>query len=466
MARVIQLGIKIAGKPIDWTPYQRFTPLFVLVNNQQVKIMTGIYPDFNTAKQRLEAVRKGGLKDAFIKTVNTTLLHPIDKFHLGDVPAAVYTPPPATTSQATKVIVPREEIPESFEAESAPIRTSPTRTPPPIAAKPDIRGNIKRSSALELQKLLKREGAYTSSLDGYYGPGTQGAYEKVSGSNTQIRKYSLLSTDMSSSQGSFSQGGLQYYINNLPNNSVEALQAFRESFIPVAKAYEAYWYFKNMGGSQEVNNLMNTAIREAYANAPNLGASRFDHTATYAYNDLGQLLKHLRYVQAASGSYLSVPCWMFEQHPKEAAAAFEADPSATQYNVNIQSCGGFLDWQELRVLLSISKDLSGSSEVNATKLAEGQSRQARYYMAPGALSSAEKQAVTVWQQKLVNGIDNWGAKDPMLGDISTAFKLMYYQSQVLLEDYYMNKGMRYKDAAALATATLQAIVGPYMARFV
>jgi hypothetical protein len=50
--------------------------------------------------------------------------------------------------------------------------------------------------------------------------------------------------------------------------------------------------------------------------------------------------------------------------------------------------------------------------------------------------------------------------------MTVAFKLLYFQTLVLLEDYYMDKGLKYEDAEALGIGTLQAILGPRLAGFV
>jgi len=47
----------------------------------------------------------------------------------------------------------------------------------------------------------------------------------------------------------------------------------------------------------------------------------------------------------------------------------------------------------------------------------------------------------------------------------SAFRLTYHQSQVRLEDHYMDRGLSTNDSRDLATAMLQNLIGAQLDRF-
>ncbi|RMF28914.1 MAG: hypothetical protein D6765_05195, partial [Bacteroidetes bacterium] len=80
---VVQLALRDARKPIDWEPFRTFEKLFVLLNDREVKIFTGPFPDMAAARALLPRIRSGGFSDAFPRSVNEALLHPIGRFEMG-----------------------------------------------------------------------------------------------------------------------------------------------------------------------------------------------------------------------------------------------------------------------------------------------------------------------------------------------------------------------------------------------
>ena len=87
------------------------------------------------------------------------------------------------------------------------------------------------------------------------------------------------------------------------------------------------------------------------------------------------------------------------------------------------------------------------------------------FLSPSKLSTSELKKLTKWNAKIWDNINSWAARDALHQRLVTAFKIAYFQSQVRLEDYYMNKGFKSKEAEGLALATLQTIAGPHLARF-
>lgn len=450
---VIQLTTREFKDPINWSELVKAGPLYVLLNDKQVKIVTGAYPDFNAAKADLTRMRNMGFKEAFIKSVNQVLLHEVNSFITGALPVAPVAP--------ATVIVPSEEIPTSFEVPVTIPPATTEQTPKAAANYPVIRSAIKRTSAIELQKVLKSDGSYTGSLDGYYGRGTAAAYSQSASQNAQLAKYSLLA----SRQEEGNESAFQKLLDNLPLDPARAMQGLAQSSQPLAKAYRAYQLFMTNGPGADVNNLMNTAVREGFSSSSLAGNVRFDYNASYAYNDPGQLVLHLMYVHAATYETATVPCWLMERHPAETRKAMSAESAVPVGFYRLQPCAGFLSWSEFRVLEAIARDLSAGQNVPAGSLAEAQSLLARYTAQSSPLSESDRAAALSWSARMIAGVDTWSGRDPMLSEIGKAFKLVYFQSQVLLEDHFMDKGLSYQQADGLAAATLRAYVGPYLERF-
>ncbi|MBK7408603.1 MAG: SPOR domain-containing protein [Saprospirales bacterium] len=487
---VIQLDTKLLEKEIPWDSYSKFGRLNVILSDQNIKITTAVFPDINSAQAQLPAIRKMGFPDAFVKNVNSVFLHEINEFY----PEAINTaPPPTNAGQANQT--PRNvpaNIPAPYDQPSN-IPSSynqPASIPPPsnvpaaynqptiagpatlpvnnasLVPKPSIRSNIKRSSVTELQKILKDGGFYSSSLDGLYGKGTSGAYDKAVQANPQVEKYAFLAEQLPIKASTAQPGTLQYAIDNLADNPGVALPILQGSSLPVAKVYLAYYNLATGGPSQDVNNLMNSATLEAYAKAVRPPRTRFDYTSTYVFNDLSQILTPLAYVQVIANPEINTPCWLVQRHPKEAAYAFTPDAALPNANYKMPDCGGFTEWPEIRTLVRIAQDLNGGQLPDQKSVSAGQAQAMNYLAHPAALSDVEQKSADAWHSKMINGITGWASRDAMLVDMAGAFKLQYYQSYILLEDFYMNKGLKAAAAKGLAQSTLKALVGPYLTRFI
>jgi len=369
---MIQLGSEQANKPFSWKPYLAVGQLFFVLENGQVKILTGKYPDIETARANLANIRNNGFPSAFPKTVNNVLLHLAGEFELGgekrplipldfskteEKPAQKTQTLPQieekvvskgkTNTSVPPVSQPQEEEPPvSFEMNSEKMKTPPP-PPPPAASKPKevtvpaastttakaipptIRGDVKRNSAYVLQTILKENKKYSGSLDGFYGKGTKTAYLKMKKENRQIQKYRILSEYMSS-----------------------------------------------------VEN------------------------------------------------------------------------------------GGFNDWEEIRILSAMARDISGRQVMSKNALSASQNTLNRLYTAPQKLSTIDAKAMNEWHEKLWKGMEGWALQDPMLENIRVGMKVVYYQSYVLLEDAFLKKGFSAPESKALALEALKAIVGYHLDRFV
>lgn len=469
---IIQMGIRNIKKDIDWENYYRAGDLYVILNGNQIKIVTGLYKDVNDAKKDVSRVRKLGFKDAFVKRINTALLHQVNSFEAGGLKRPLFD---ITLEDDPKKKRPSSynDVPASYDdvqPKSPVVKKDPTlpnRIPASYgtdSALPSIRSKVKRRSALELQKVLKAQGTYSSSLDGYYGKGTTAAYEKILTRNRDLQKYLVLSQYMNSSGQTSSGGTLQNIISNLIDDP-SAPSSLERYNSPIANAYKAYLLFTTIGPNAEINDLMNGAIRKAYQGKKIKNQPPFNYNATYAYEDLEQLILHVHYVHSSPDTDIAAPCWLFQMHPKETANAYKAYSNFDSDHFQLQACDEFMYWPEVKLVQTIASDLNPDPKINQGDIAQAASERARLFLSPAKLSSADQKDVTKWNTKIWNNMNSWAAKDALNQRLVTAFKVAYFQSQVRLEDYYMNKGYKSKEAEGLALATLKTIAGPHLGRF-
>ncbi len=512
---VIHLGTETVGADIDWAYYNQAGNLFTTLNGNQVQILTGPFTTLTEANNMLVAIKQAGFQNASIQTINSVLLHKVTSFEADmemkditlivmeeqipeEYDQVVLTEKTVRTGGPDLMVKPKikeepapEPIPETYdevvltektptkvatpkvEKKAAPKKekAAPVKKEAPKVKKkkvvkpfvfnvPRIRPNVKRTSALELQRVLKPEKAYTGSLDGLYGKGTAKGWKTFLATNKAVRKYQAMTTCQEKFTDKGTDNILQHYINTLLTDSDTALKGLENSKEPIAKAYRAYYLFENGGDKEKVNVLMNTAIKETFVKKKIENRPPFNYKAMYAYKDLDQLILHLSYIHNATRN-TAIPAWIFQQHKREAMKALEPGTHMSPDAYDVQSMDEFLNWDELTLLETIAEDLS-PSEVSAKVLKESSSRRARLLMVPKALSTEEYINIKGWNRSLWSGLDAWMGKDAVLKKWGVPLKAAYFQTQVRLEDYYMDKGFKPKEATGLALTTLQTLVAHYL----
>lgn len=475
---VIQFEMFPASQKPDWSRYKDIGNIFAIIGQDQIKLVTGPYTGVDEARQDLLRIQQAGFKDAFIKRINTGYLQKMNSFETGikepliplaleESTAAAPAAAAATGGQTTPRSVPESASATLPASTTAQPQATPAPPTPPVSniELPDIRPTVKRRSALELQKVLKEQKTYTGSLDGLYGDATATAYEQTLRINRDLTKYQLLAKSLDISAAG-PDDAVQRAINNLLTDA-NAVQALEQSDDPIAKAYRAYFQLTTMGPSIEVNNLMNTAIHQAFINKQLNNPVPFDFTADYAYNDVDQLLYHLHYLHGAPENRYAEPCWVLQRHPQEAARAFNAATGRMgESRILIQGCSPFLEWPEVRVLMAIALDLDGAEKVDVQQLYSRISERTRLSMAAQPLPNQYQQEVDSWYAQTIAGLDGWATIDPLHNRLVTAFKVAFFQTQVRLEDYYMDRGLTADQAKGLALATLKTMVEAHLERFI
>lgn len=525
---VIQLGMRNVTQPVDWSRFDGIGDLFAIVNGAQARILVGVYKDDATAKAALPAIRQKGFPDAFTRSVNTSTLVKLNEFETGikralipfslqqppaqpaptqpapaqpaatkqDAPAPVQpaaivtnptlTPksgnqptPPTVTIPGTPTLSPKtpgqpSDVPKSFE-DNTRIVTVPapvTGTPLPVAsstskeiARPAISPSVKRRSALDLQTVMKAEKAYTGSLDGFYGPGTATAFDAAWQANRDVQKYELL-TRAKREASQKSSNSLQTAINGL-TTTPSAAAVLASSSHALGKAYSAYATYLKEGFGTGVNNLMNAAIKTAFADKKTKSpAPAFDHKATYSYTSAEQLVQHLYYLHAATKNEYTLPCWLHERHPRESLQARAAFAGLEGTSPLLTACDNAPNWHEVQVLQTIAADINTENRLDQARLAADAAIRAKLMLEPSILEPEARKSIENWHSSLWIGLNSWANRDPANERAVTALKLAYFQSQVRLEDYFL--GLKYTpdQAKGMALAVLETLVGYHLDRFV
>ncbi len=466
---VVQFATRKIAAPINWEALYPIGKLYTILTDPSiVKLVTGPFPDISTARKRVEAIRDLGYKDAFVKTVNIKLLHEIGDFEMGIDPTernlntAVevilndgIVPPKSATEIASA-----NNIPKAYEAPTSKINTNQGNTPP-LGNPPEIRPLIKRTSALDLQKVMKVNKFYEGSLDGFYGQKTAMGYENFIKTDLQYKKYALLDNLFLQEKGGTTLN-FQEAIDNLPQIQHTPSNILKNYNIPLAKAYQAYWMMVHDGNITQINALMNAAIKETFADKKIKNAPPFDFTANYSYEDMTQFLLHLRYLHAApKNANYSIPCWLFENHPEAAFAAFKASSKFASFaNTKISSCENFDEWLPIKMMNNIINDLQPSTLTAAQETKRNGLATARnfQYLFPEQLDKHQKAITDKWLIDFWKQMDSSAETYPVLGKNLKTLKVLFFQSQVLLEDYFMDKEFTPDAAEGLALSILKTYV--------
>lgn len=491
---VIQIATRYASKSINWQELSKAGPLNVLLADGAVKILTGTFPNGDAAKAELPRIRSLGFDDAFVKVVNSSRLLPVTNIATGikeDLIPLTLTEgqqQQPTTRPGTTPVQPEEleleegriisrnppTVPRPAPPAIEPVAEQPSLPPStsieavsPVVEKPTmtlpkIRGNIKRNSVIELQRVLKNSGYYQSSLDGYYGTGTATAYQQMMSQDFTVRKYLQLVPFYQNLDANVKTNPLQLAIRELPYDPNAPL-VIEGDQTAIGLAYQAYLSFTSLGASAQVNQLMNAAIKAAYLNS-GVSTSVFNYRATYAYQDLDQLLLHLFYVHTAPTISYLLPCWFNDRHP---LATRNAMQQMGDYRRLLQqeNCGSLTAWPEVQLLTTIAMDLNPAARQQTEALQEAAGRQNILYQQTTSLPATEATFLETWQQNLFRNIDRWAGDDPVLAATAQTLKLAYFQSQVRIEDHYLDQGTSAAVARQLSIATLKTIAGIPLKRF-
>ena len=121
-------------------------------------------------------------------------------------------------------------------------------------------------------------------------------------------------------------------------------------------------------------------------------------------------------------------------------------------------------WPEIKTLLAVTEDLSAGM-TNGTRASQLEQQRAQLSVARQPLNETAASRVNNWATTIWVNLQDWATEDPLHAQIFSAFRLSYHQSQVRLEDHYMDQGLSAIAAKDLAAAMLQNLTGAQLDRF-
>ncbi len=449
---VVQLLSQKSDEFFDWKKFAEVSGLFTLLEAKNVKVVTGTFPDKKTAQEQSKLLREQGFEGAFFKRVNTLQLHKVTSFNTGMEMQDDFAPISAEEEDIVMDETPVNE--EDLAAKGGEAIAYPSA--PTSVAK------TSRESIKSLQNLLASRKLYTGAKDGVYGKNTSNGLDKISASNISYGKYESLSRTKVFDDGQEATS-FENIISNIPENPKEAYAKLRDIATPMSKAYQAYILFDSNAKENQgkINSLMNTALKEAYKGKED--KAPLDVSATYAYQNLEQLVLHTRYIQAALKSEPATPCWLFVKHKYAVYSAFDKAKKEGVENPKIQSCNGFMEWEKIVLLKTISTDLNPNEGQDLSAEQKKQIRRNiqtrnKLYLIPRALDVIEQKKIKEWNTNLWTKLDARASEDVLFAKFNEPLKIAYHQAWIQLEDFYLEKKFDKAAANTLALTVLKSIV--------
>ena len=412
---IVQLATYDQQADIYWSDWQRLsTQLVAQLSDDKVRVAVGPFytrVEAATVQARIQSI---GPKDIFIKKVSEKVLHEVGLFDWQRSP--------------------------SYGQNSGTVR----------------------NSVKALQLLLGEQDLYDVPSSGSLTPKTKAAIAAFKSKNEHYKRHALL-VESQEEPYQIEEYTLQYYINRATEEPAKAAAGLKQFKNPIAKMFLAYLYFNGdvavANKDQQVNQLMNTALQEVFKGYR--GKTRYDFSMKYAYEDLEQLLSHLKAVHEVLKMRPDMPCWLLQRHPKAIQKAFRPywNNSRDDYNVS-NDCGSFLDQENLRVLLSVSEEFAANDEQKQTLLDIN-----RWYVLPRPIPHQEIEQLEKWNGRLWGGLAKLKDGSPLEQNMYTVLRFSYYDALQELETNFMKKGLPGVEARSLGLKVLKEAVGPNLAAY-
>jgi len=111
-------------------------------------------------------------------------------------------------------------------------------------------------------------------------------------------------------------------------------------------------------------------------------------------------------------------------------------------------------WNEIKILKTILSEMNGGKTKTKALVFDNKS-----------ISNIRRKELKSWNESLWTNLTGWSKRDPMHAEVMTAFKVAFFQSQVRIEEYFIEKGKKPEAARLHAIATLKAMAGKSLERF-
>jgi hypothetical protein len=419
---IVQLATYDQQADIYWSDWQRLSPQLVAqLSDNKVRVAIGPYYTRAEAEEVQARVQMRGPKDIFIKKVSNDVLHKVEKF--------------------------------DFERSASYGQSS---------------GNM-RLSVKALQELLIKEKLYEVASNGALTPTTKSAMIQYKKTNKHYLLHRKMAEEMES-KDVIEEYTLQYYINRIPKDPLTAAAGLKQFKNPISKVFLAYLYLNEdltyLNDDMEavdktviVNQLMNASLGKVFKNYR--GETRYDFSMKYSYEDVGQLLQHLKAMYEVLKERPDIPCWLFSRHPKLMKKTFQPywDNRRDNYTVS-NDCGSFMDLEELRVLSLVSEEFAESK--TTFKGIKGINQ---LYIAPHPIPHQEIEALEKWNGNLWKNLKSLESGSPLQQNMYSLLRFSYYDALQVLETHFMFKGMPGIEARSLGLKILKKAVGENLSTY-
>ncbi len=412
---VVQLATYDQQADIYWADWQRLSStLSVQLSDSKVRVCAGPYYSREEAAAVQYRIQQRGPKDVFIKKVSRKVLHKVGQFDLQRSP--------------------------SYGQQTGQVRNS-----------------IKA-----LQGVLNTEGYYSAKANGQLTSSTKAAIIKYKKTNSRYLRSRASAENMDFDKDPEIYT-LQYYINMMGTNPTTAAAGLVQFKHPIAKVFLAYLYLnkdiRTENKTAKVNQLMNTAMGQVFKNYR--GKTRYDFSLKYSYEDLGQLLSHLKAMHEVVKDKPAMPCWLLERHPRATQKAFAPYWNNARDNYAISTdCGSFMDLEEMQVLFQISKDFANKEkEISNFMVAN------RWYINPQPLPHQEMESLEKWNGQLWRNLKTWSKASTFQSKMYTLLRFSYYDALQKLESHFMSKGLAGIEARALGLKLIKETVGCHLGEY-
>lgn len=412
---IVQLATYDQQADIYWPDWQRLSPQLVAqLSDNKVRVAIGPYYTRAEAEEVQARVQRRGPKDIFIKKVSEKVLHKVEKFDL--------------------------ERSASYGQNSGGVRLS----------------------VKALQGLLIKEKLYDVASNGVLTPTTKSAMIRYKKTNKHYLLHRKMAEEMDLNNA-IEEYTLQYYINMIPEDAVTAAAGLEQFKNPISKVFLAYIYLNEdvriANKTAKVNELMNNSLERVFKGYR--GETRYDFSMRYSYEEIGQLIQHMKAMYEVLKERPDVPCWMFERHPKLMKEAFQPYWQNRRDDYTVSSdCGSFMDLEELRILSLVSEEFSE----NKGTLKELHSIN-QLYVLPQPIPHQEIEELEKWNGRLWKNLKTLETGSPLQQNMYSLLRFSYYDALQSLETHFMFKGMPGIEARSLGLKILKETVGGNLAAY-
>lgn len=413
---IVQLATYDQQADIYWPDWQRLSPQLVAqLSDNKVRVAIGPYYTRAEAEEVQARVQMRGPKDVFIKKVSSKVLHKVEKFDY--------------------------ERSASYGQNSGGMRLS----------------------VKAIQELLIKEKLYNVASNGSLTPTTKSAMIQYKKTNKHYVLHRKMAEEMES-EDLIEEYTLQYYINMIPKDPLTAAAGLEQFKNPISKIFLAYLYLnedlQTTDKTRKVNQLMNASLEKVFKNYR--GKTRYDFSMKYSYEEIGQLLQHLKAMYEVLKERPDIPCWLFKRHPKLMKETFQPywQNRRDDYTVS-NDCGSFMDLEELRVLSLVTEEFAESR--TTLKGIKGINQ---LYIAPQPIPHQEIEELEKWNGSLWKNLRTLENGSPLQQNMYSLLRFSYYDALQVLETHFMFKGMPGIEARSLGLKILKKAVGENLRAYV